>query len=286
MKLNNVSFPYPVLSYYTDDILPMLEENSIVCNVSKQRDAYAFEIKLLLKNKDILDLIHSGAAIYTCEIDCQKTFYRKCEISKNGYFKFSIPRESVRGVIVFTCLVIAVREINGYFNKGLNPDYDNQKFNLDAGDLLVAFPQQRYDVDIKYDELQTAGAFMRIKKDAVGNQYTWFDISGDMIDIVLPESLFDRWVNINNELLFSAIIHSSIVFNALIYALFSINEKKDCLWARTIQYRLNTEKDKFEGLDIETSDDILKIAQILLGDPYMRLFDSLKLIKEQSDEEE
>ena len=212
---------------------------------------------------------------------------RKCETSKKGHFKFSIPSKSVRGVIVLTCLVIAVREIDGYSNKGLNPDYDNQKFSLDAGDLLVAFPQQRYDVDINYDELQTAGAFMQIRKDDAGNKYTWFDISGDKIDIVLPEALFDKYRNnICNETVFNAIIHSSIVFDALIYALFNINEKKDCLWARTIQYRLDTEKDKFEGLDIETSDDILKIAQILLGDPYQRLFDSLNQIKERSEEEE
>lgn len=287
MKLNNVSFPHPVLSCYTDDILPMLEENSIACKVSKQRDEYVFEITLSLNNKDILDLIRSDAAVYACEIDCQKTFYRKCETSKKGHFKFSIPRGSVRGPIVFTCLVIAVREINDYSNKGFNPDYDNQKFSLEAGDLLAAFPQQRYDVDIKYDELKTAGAFMQIRKDETGNPYTWFDISGDKIDIVLPEALYDWYrKNIGNEIVFSAIIHSSIVFNALVYALFNINENSECKWARAIATRLDIEKDKFDGLDIETSEDILKITQILLDDPYKRLFDNIKQIKEQNEEEE
>lgn len=287
MKLNNISFPHPVLSYYNDDIIPKLETDSIICAPpDSTSEEYSFKIKLKLKNEDILRLLASDNAIYVCEIDCQKTFFRRCQISKDTSFSIKIPRREVRGDIVFTCLVIAKRPIKNYRNSGFNPDYEHNAFDLDEGDLIAAFPQQTYNVDIQYDKLQSAGSFMQIRKDETGNKRTFFDISGDKIDIVLPESLYNTYISeIKNDTYFNAIIHSSIVFNALVYALYNIQEKENTLWAKTINYRLKNEQE-FKNFDLEDNEKIPEIAQILLDDPYKRLFESLLQIKEQNLNEE
>jgi len=288
MKLINISFPHPVLSYYNDDIIPKLETDSIICDKpDSTNDEYSFNIKLKLKNTDILRLLASDRAIYTCEVDCQKTFLRFCLSSKDPSFTIKIPRSKVRGDIVFTCLVIAKKTIKDYYNSGFNSDYDYNTFDLDEGDLLVAFPQKTYNVDIKYDKLQSAGSFMQIRKDETGKERVFFDISGDKIDIVLPEALYDTYIaNIRNDSNFNSVIHSSIVFNALVYALYNIRNKENMLWAKTIKYRLDSEQE-FSKFDMEEdSDTIPEIAQLLLGNPYQRLFDSLSLIKEQNQNEE
>lgn len=286
MRINNISFPYPVLSYYNDDILPKLEEDSISCDSPEENaESYKFSIKLEPKNKDIFRLIARGDAVYTCEADCQRTFYRKCLSSEEPSFTIEIPRKQVRGDIVFTCLVIAKRRIIGYKNAGFNPDYENATFDIEPGELLAAFPQQRYNVDIKYDKLQSAGAFMQIRKDETGNDKVYFDISGEKIDIVLPGNLYDIYVkDVQKDTDFNAIIHSSIVFNALVYALYNIEEKGSTLWAKTIRYRMDTEKE-LEKFDIEDKERVPELAQVLLGDPYKRLFENLQSIKKFNEEE-
>ena len=288
MRLNNnISFPHPILRFCNDDILPALNEDSCKFVKTENDFEYKFDVTLSFNNKEIRNLIGNGYAKYVCEIDCQKTFYRKCKSSDNGHFNISVSRKDVRGDVVSSCLVIAVKPIKNYSNENFNQDYDNQKFDLEPGDLLVAFPQKIYNVNIKYNELQSIKSFMQFRKDETGNRFTRFDISGDMIDIVLPVRLYDDYnQKISNERDFNAVIHSSVVFNALVYALLNINENESTLWAKTIFYRIGTEKDKFNNLDIDNDEDVLKIAQILLEDPYLRLFESLDHIKEQNTEDD
>ena len=46
MKLNNISFPYPVLRYGSDDILPGLADDCIAISVTKEISDYVFDISL------------------------------------------------------------------------------------------------------------------------------------------------------------------------------------------------------------------------------------------------
>ena len=49
-------------------------------------------------------------------------------------------------------------------------------------------------------------------------------------------------------------------------------------------YRMNTEKE-LEKYNIEDKESIPELAQVLLGDPYKRLFENLQSIKKFNDEE-
>ena len=73
MKLNDILFPYPVLRYGSDDIVPELADNCIAISVTKEISDYIFDISLKINNPDIENLIFLDKAIYTCEVDCIKT---------------------------------------------------------------------------------------------------------------------------------------------------------------------------------------------------------------------
>ncbi len=84
------------------------------------------------------------------------------------------------------------------------------------------------------------------------------------------------------------IIHSSIVFNALVTAVLDIQSFGSTLWARTIKYRFDTEA-TFEDLrehnaleDLET-DDVIELSQRLLSDPYGRLFNTMSSLLDDDD---
>ena len=271
MNINNISLPYPVLGI-GDDILPMLPENPIEFSLTADMQNYHFEIELKFENKDIQYLIDDDLAEFSCEYECARTMLRNCITSKNNLFKIVIPRNYISGRINFNCFISVKSSIPAYQNKGFNPDYEGYAFNMEPGDILAYFPSFHYDADIRYDKLQVAGSFMQIRESSLHSD-VYFDIAGNKIEILLPKEHYELYCNpnIKGE---AEIIHSSLVLNALTFALLNIELHEQTTWAKTIYYRLDTE----EGLSREALEDpsaIVGLAQKLLKDPYKRLFNKM-----------
>lgn len=280
MNLNNISLPYPVLGI-SDDVLPILSKDSIIVNMESDNQNFVFDIQLSFDNHDIQSLIDHNSAEFSCEYECRQTMLRRCERSKEPHFTISIPRKSLNGRLFINCFVTVKEKINNYTNSGFNDDYRGISFNMEPGDILVAFPQCHYDADIKYDKLQAAGSFMQIRESSLHSE-VFFDISGNKIEILLPPVLYQLYSNpiVKGS---AEILHSSIVMNALTYALINISDHEETTWAKTILYRLENEEE-FSQSDLEDIASIPGIAQKLLKDPYSRLFNHLITTKSNLEE--
>ena len=272
MNLNDVSLPYPVLGI-GDDMIPSLPQDCMdIDDPVAEVSSYKFKFSLRHGNQDIERYIADGYAEYTCELKCAKTFMRKCLKQSAPVFEFEIPRKDINGRIEFEFYVSVKRPIAGYKNTSFNKDYEGYVFNLEPGDILVAFPSSYYDVDIKYDKLQAAGSFMVIKEDPEAKE-TKFDIAGNKIEIVLPSDMFSQYqTKIGSA--YATLIHASLVFNALTYGLYNFEDNKHTTWARTILYRIDSEPslNQFRNFDKE---QVPQLAQALLQDPYKRMFEYL-----------
>jgi hypothetical protein len=281
MNINNISLPYPVLGI-SDDIIPALPENAIQFSLSADMRNYNFEIELNFNNQDIQYLIDDELAEFSCEYECARTMLRNCLTSKSNIFKISIPRNHISGRINFNCFISVKASIPKYKNKGFNADYDGYTFNMEPGDILAYFPSFHYDADIRYDKLQAAGSFMQIRESSLHSD-VYFDIAGNKIEILLPKEHYELYCNPNvkGE---AEIIHSSLVLNALTFALLNIESHEQTTWAKTIYYRLDTE----EGISREDLDDpsaVIVLAQKLLKDPYKRLFNKMSISNLSSSED-
>lgn len=272
MNLNNISFPYPVLGSY-DDILPAPEAPKV--EVYPNKDFYRFVIELYYDNPDIKRLVENDYADYVCEVKCEMTRYIKCYAGKILHFQIDIPRKNVAGRIIFSCTITVKKTIKDYINQGFHPDYYGHTFTMEAGDILGMFPQFYYIADIKYEKLKAVGTFMEIAetKDDIPKTI----LENDKIELLLPTELFQLYKNspaINSQ---REILHSSLVMNALIYALCRINRYENTKWAQTILFRIDTEEELkiFKDQDCEEwQADIL--AHKLLGKPYNRLFNYMQ----------
>mgnify|MGYP007133704993 CR=1 FL=1 len=271
MNLNNISLPYPVLGI-SDDILPMLTEDAVQLELSVDERNYTFDIRLNFDNADIQKLIDEDKAEFTCEYDCSRTMLRCCCVEKEPHFVITVPRRSVNGRIGFNCFVSVKRPIANYSNKGFNMDYEGFSFDMEPGDILVAFPQFHYDADIKYDKLQAAGSFMQIRESDLHEQ-VFFDISGNKIEILMPTQLYQLYCNpvVKSS---AEVMHSSLVLNALTYALLNIEEHEQTTWAKTIYYRLDNEEG-FSRSELGEPSNVPMLAQKLLKDPYSRMFNKI-----------
>lgn len=284
MKISNLSFPYPVLGI-GDDVEP--RPSILRADVSKTARNFIFDVELDMANRDIAAHIAKGNAQYACEVECSSTLFRECYLYDKPHFHFELNRATVAGRISFQVSVVVIKPIKNYYNSRFNQDYFNLYFDLEPGDLLAFIGQFNYDADIKYNKLRSVGSFMQITEGKMDKMPT-FDLGGDKINIKLPTDMYNQYKrSILGNKQFSTIIHSSLVFNALVTALLYINENAETLWARTLKYRIDNspELEQFRStLDYPEAEDIMKLAQVLLMDPYKRLFDSLSNLTDQEDD--
>lgn len=275
MKINNLSFPYPVLGI-GDDIEPRPSVTKV--DIEKTKSTYKFAIALNMQNYDIETLIKIGKAKYACEVECRSTLFRKCFFSETPDFNIELARTTIASRVTFQCSVVVVRPIKDYYNSNVHEDYHGLCFDLEPGDLLAFIGQFYYDADIKYDKLRSVGSFMQISEGKM-EKMPKIDLGGDKINIKLPSEMYFQYRDsILGNRQFSTIIHSSLVYNALVTALMYYEDNKHTLWARTLKYRIDNSSDLEEFRDtLETTDheEIMKLAQTLLMNPYKRLFDSM-----------
>ncbi len=281
MKINDISLPYPVLGI-SDDVYPLLKADCV--SIEKpitNATTLQFKVHLKQKNKEIAQFIRKGKAEYVCEINCSRTFYRSCIKQSSADFTIEIPRKSVSGRIEFDSFVTVKTPIEHYHNSMFNADYDGVYFDMGPGDVLVAFPSAYYNLDVKYDKLFAAGSFMQIANGGDDNKPTWFNIREDKILIMLPPKMFKEYQErIYADRDFIEIIHSSIVVNALVFALYHIDDSAydGKQWSDSIKYRLSTEQE-LKDFDITDKERVFDLAQALLADPYKRMFEHLAELK-------
>ncbi len=268
MNISNLSLPYPVLGI-SDDIIP-LPESPVIQPVPNDPTDHIITLSLNTRNPYINNLIKEGKALYACEVECRKTFFRECFTSTENTFTLRFPRKSVSGSIVLTPTVVATQTIENYENPGVHEDYEGVTFNIDPGDLLCVFNQLDYFAEIQFDKLKAVSTFITILK--TDKPLSYIDLDKPKIHLYLPEKLHSMYRSrICNQSQFVSSLHASLALNTLVYALTQIERYTDTKWAQTIKYRLTTE-DAFNELDVTNPSDAIRIAQLLLGDPYERMF--------------
>lgn len=271
MNLNNITFPYPVLGSF-DDILPTPSEPKV--EITQDKQFYYFDVVLQYDNKEIEQFVISDFADYVCEVSCDMTKYRKCFKGKESVFQIAIPRKSVAGRINFACTITLKKPISGYKNSGFHSDYIGHSFEMEPGDLLGILGQFYYIADIKYDKLKAVGTFMEINETEDLLPSTILD--KDKIELRLPTTLYNQYKDnpaVNSK---ADVLHASLVLNSLMYALCRIDRHESRKWATTIMYRIDTEPELCEFKDQDPEEwRVDKLAQLLLGKPYERLFEYL-----------
>lgn len=284
MKINNVSLPYPVLGN-SDDILPLLPDDSVKVERSFDNNTYTFNVTLRQDNPLISLLIEQGYAAYTCEVTCPRTMLRRCYKSETPDIEIKLGRREVFGRIDFNCFVTVYKPIPGYRNELQNEDYGDAMFDMEPGDILVAFPTAYFPVDITYDMLYSAGSLM-VVLDGGEAKNTWHDANDDKIKVYLPHAMFEQYGKLYKNRMFNSLFHASIVFQVLFKILSEYKESTygQYLWAEAIKTRIDSDESLAE-FDINDTARAYELTHGLLGDPYQRMFNKLQEFQENHQEE-
>ena len=294
MKTNS-SFPHPVLGV-NNGVLPNLDNDNLTI-LSREETETDFVYTFVLKhdNKQIQWYLDEKSATYVCAIDCQKTLYKDSVRSFSPTITVSLPKKKVSGHIDFNFYIVTIKGMPNYKNQGFNPDYCDQEtgqppsFSLESGAVLAVFSSYSDNVSVNLDSKLSLSSFVQIVKGDQDTEHVEYDLSSeDLINIKLPPKQFDAFHN-HNKLEYQGIFNTSIISNALIYALLHIGDYGSTTWADSIRARIESDK-AFENLDVDDPKDAISIAFTMLshkkfGDPYDLLFDCIDKINNQDNDD-
>lgn len=278
MSQNNLAYPYPVLTAYSDDVQPALvAQNVQVGEMQVVNNDYVLPLTLILEDQQLLQLIAEGKAEYMFDVNCPASLYRRCINADHNEVEIVFPSKRVSGVAKIRPYVIAKTAFT-YKNPAFHPDYGNESFDIEAGDVLAIFNVVTYDFEIDYNQLKAFSSIMFIRKAEDENEKDIHYLMDEpKIVIILPVDKFAKYNQFKADPQYTSAVHASLAQNALLAVLMQTDwadeDAEEPLWKRTIRYRVSHEEELMPYRDLTNPENLVMIAQKLLGDPIQRMFE-------------
>ncbi|MEK7451171.1 MAG: hypothetical protein AAB662_04520 [Patescibacteria group bacterium] len=286
MLITNISLPHPVLGL-NDDFVGGKYETEI--EIAPTELTMNFTVKHKLENKVIDELVSSNKACFCVEINCQSTFYRNSFISNEPIQHFEISQTLLRGRFSIIFYISAYENIKNYVNDSFNPDYKGRSFEINTGDVIAYGGATSFTAIKDWNALKSLKTYITIS----GNSDTGYmevGLSSEKIIINLPKDEYRKYLDVIPYDEVPTIIHGSIVYPALIYALKQIaidperQEEKE--WFQFLQVRREHDP-KLQSFEWQQGDEeISRFAQELIGKPIKRMIEKLHSLKKRDSAEE
>lgn len=287
MKINsNISYPYPIWGW-KDDYKSTINEEDILITEISDKDNFVYELELLAQNEDIERLIEQGKAIYACVGICQTTFHHYYFTSENAKFTIAIPSKEVNNKIELKWMVLTKEAIPDYQSSLLNDDYQGGA-TFPLGAMIGYITSFEINASI-CDELRSLDEIFVVVKNIESNDIS-YSFDERKIKVKLPELQLEIFNNYGGK--YPAIMHSTIVYQALVLAITKLKDEDD---SKDWVYILKQYIDVMDSENIPSTDEIgdegytleqaMEIANYILQDPIIRMFDDIKIAEQQVDQQ-
>lgn len=285
MKISSkTSYPYPIWGW-KDDYKSAINDEDILITEISDKDNFVFELELLAQNEDIERLINQGKAVYACVGYCPSTFRHYYFPSENAKFTISIPRKEVNNKIELKWMVLTKESILEYLSSLLNDDYQGIA-TFPLGAMIGYITSFEINATI-CDELRSLDEIFVVVKNVESNDIK-YSFDERKIKVKLPESQLDVFNNYGGK--YPAVMHSTIVFQALVLAISKLKDEDD---SKDWVYILKQYIDVMDSDNIPAFDEIgdegytleqsMEIANYILQDPIMRMFNDINSAEQQAD---
>lgn len=287
MKINsNTSYPYPIWGW-KDDYKSTINDEDILITEISDKDNFVYELELRAQNEDIERLIEQGKAIYACVGICQTTFHHYYFTSENAKFTIAIPRKEVNNKIELKWMVLTKEAIPDYQSSLLNDDYQGFA-SFPLGAMIGYITSFEINASI-CDELRSLDEIFVVVKNIESTDIR-YSFDERKIKVKLPESQLEIFNNYGGK--YPAIMHSTIVYQALVLAITKLKDEDD---SKDWVYILKQYIDVMDSENIPSTDEVgdegytleqaMEIANYILQDPIIRMFDDIKIAEQQADQQ-
>ncbi len=294
MDIRYKLYPYPVLTYYSDDYVGSVFDTAV--EISKS--GYDLHISFLtaLDNKELTSLIESGKACFVYHMECAQTGFRTVVKTSDTEFLKVIPDKNICGKLKICPFIVALEDISDYVSNSFNDDYRGYKFQIECGCVMAVGKQINFDIEKNNNDLASAKSIFVITKDADPNALEMsIDIERPKITIKLPETDYFRYKNMSEAQDVQDTLNCMLIIPALIYVL---EEVTHCLpderyenyssynWYKSIKRALKKHfKRDLEQEEFHPSEIIL-YAQKLIKSPLSASLEYLALGRDSGEEDD
>lgn len=287
MKIkSNTSYPYPIWGW-KDDYTSTIKDEDIVITEISNKDNFVYELELLAENDDIETLIANGSAFHACIGYCPSTFRQFCFYSNERKFQISIPRREVNETIKFNWMILTKDVITEFESSLLNSDYDGCA-SFPFGAMIGYITSFEINTTIS-DELRSLDEIFVVVKNTESNDIV-YDLDNRKIRIKLPENQLKTFNNYGGK--YPAIMHSTIVLQALILAISRLQDYEDTKdWVYILKQYIDTMDSEqippFEDIEDEgyNVEQCFEIANYILDKPIMRMLSDIEIIEQQTEQQ-
>lgn len=259
MAASNISYPHPVLGN-GDDISVGEISPEVAYEISDEAIHLSID-KLISGHSDIDQMVRNGDALWHLRIQCSRTYMRESFGVNGDSFEVRLKGEDYEGMVDVELSVVTQKNIADYRPEGIHDDYENEKFQLRAGEVIGLGPNFRFLVDKVYDPLKApVSSLVRITEGEHKDGPFTLTLDDDLIIVRLSKSDWHEYAGIRDRV--PTVVHSAIVLPALAEAIRKIHEHTDTLWGGRL-------KDALEAKNIDEGDP-LAAAQEILASPVTR----------------
>lgn len=285
MKISYRSYPHPVLSYFSDDLVRCAFQATVTVDVSQSY--FGLHVRCQLSSKDLRSLIKEGRAAYALHIECSATRYRRIALSADPEFTLEVPASSVQGTVDVCVLVCATQAIDRYINENFHSDYGKTQFSVAKGDVLAVAEDRTFLADSERDQLRRIPSILEVARTTDPEASAMdLDLMGNKITIRLRSEDYERYSTLVPAVHLETIIASIVAVPVLIEVLEDVLTSDDAdqefgnyRWYRVIKSKLTS-----EGIDLSSGEfpiATVALAQKLLDEPVTQALAAVQTIAEE-----
>jgi hypothetical protein len=264
MKLSSRSYPYPVVGN-RDDVPGAAFQAAI--EVSTDKAAVYIDTAINCSSKTINDLVKKKDASFVLHVECSNTLYRRAFEFYDSNHRIQIPTDNLNDAVEVNVFTRAMKDLSGYRVGSAHPEYGNNAFDLEEGDILAIGEGHVFYAEAPFDALSPIGSIMQIRgAHDDGDLPMRVEYSGDKIQIVLSKKDFAEYHLLKEMEGLSIALATTITLPVLIDAIHILQEEPgdDRRWMRALTRRIESVGLKLEG------GEPLETAQIILELPVKR----------------
>lgn len=270
MKIAN-SYPYPVLSIFTDDYV---NSSLNVEYVTKEEfGELKIQAKFLLENEVLEGLIEAGKASFTIHLECPQTSYREIITCSESEINKNINVMQLRGKVFLHAFIVAESEVEDYKNSFLSDWYQGMSIKFEKGNFLGIGDALEITLHDDDTEFMNLPSIIDIHK-GMEKEYMEVELHASNIIISLPATEYNSYANNANTNLKNTII-STVIFPSLIYVFSKIQENRRDLeeytWYQVMEKIFEENNYSIEDIGTEKLSS-LKAAQLVLRKPLSTSF--------------
>jgi hypothetical protein len=280
MKITqSARFAHPVLTADTDDYAAGKQFSVQTTFTEQKSGAVIIRYSIDLNEEAITALIVAGDAEAGLFITCKDTYYSRLHPLALKGGKLDLKSGNLKGMVSIRPMIYARKAIGNYTSDTLHDEFRSDAVSFSQGAILAL--DDEYTTYVGREKLAPMESIFSFgKKEGMREGEFEVDLNKDKITILASQTTFEAVNKMRGMVTHKPFLLNGVYLPVVMDVLAALKdggaEYEECQW-----YRIFMAKCDFYKIDPAKNCEILKSAQMLLQNPFLRIQNS-KALQEES----